>query len=50
MPSTSARSKAASAVKQGVDLDAAKGLLALIDKIDEMWKGSGGPGKTRMPR
>ena len=41
-------SKQASAVKQGVDLDAAKKLLALIDQIDEMWKGTGGPGKTRM--
>jgi hypothetical protein len=35
-------------VKQGVDLDAATNLLALIDKIDEMWKASGGPDKTRM--
>jgi nickel superoxide dismutase len=41
-------SKQASAVKQGVDLEAAKKLLALIDQIDEMWKGSGGPTKTRM--
>jgi len=31
-----------------VDLDAAKNLLALIDQIDEMWKGTGGPEKTRM--
>jgi hypothetical protein len=35
-------------VKQGVDLEAAKKLLALIDQIDEMWKASGGPAKTRM--
>jgi nickel superoxide dismutase len=41
-------SKQASAVKQGVDLEAAKKLLALIDQIDEMWKGTGGPAKTRM--
>jgi len=41
-------SKAASAVKQGVDLEAAKNLLALIDQVDEMWKGTGGPEKTRM--
>lgn len=42
--------KQASAVKQGVDLDAAQKLLDLIDKIDDMWTGSGGPDKTRMPR
>jgi len=41
-------SKQASAVKQGVDLEAAQKLLDLIDQIDEMWKGTGGPGKTRM--
>jgi nickel superoxide dismutase len=41
-------SKQASAVKQSVDLDAAQKLLDLIDQIDEMWKGTGGPGKTRM--
>jgi len=41
-------SKQASAVKQGVDLEAAKKLLALIDQIDEMWKATGGPAKTRM--
>jgi nickel superoxide dismutase len=43
-------SKAASAVKQGVDLDAATNLLALIDQIDEMWTAAGGPEKTRMAR
>ena len=41
-------SKAASAVKQSVDLDAAQKLLDLIDRIDTMWKESGGPGKTRI--
>jgi nickel superoxide dismutase len=41
-------SKAASKVKQGVDLAAAQELLGLIDKIDEMWKGSGGLEKTRL--
>ena len=43
-------SKQASAVKQGTDLDAARKLLDLIDQVDEMWQGTGGPGKTRMPR
>jgi nickel superoxide dismutase len=42
-------SKQASAVKQGVDLEAAKKLLELIDQIDAMWKGTGGPAKTRLP-
>lgn len=41
-------SKAASAVKQSVDLKAAQKLLDLIDRIDTMWRESGGPGKTRM--
>jgi nickel superoxide dismutase len=41
-------SKAASKVKQTTDLAAAEELLALIDKIDEMWKGSGGLEKTRL--
>ena len=40
--------KQASKVKQTLDLEAAKELLDYIDKIDEMWKGTGGPGKTRM--
>lgn len=40
--------KAASKVKQSLDLDAAKDLLALIDRIDEMWKGTGGLEKTRL--
>ena len=41
-------SKAASKVKQTTDLAAAEELLALIDKIDAMWKGSGGLEKTRL--
>jgi nickel superoxide dismutase len=41
-------SKQASAVKQGVDLEAARKLLSLIDEIDAMWKGTGGPAKTRL--
>lgn len=40
--------KQASKVKQGVDLDAAKELLALIDKIDEAWRGTGGAQNTRL--
>ncbi len=40
--------KAASKVKQTVDLAAADELLGLIDKIDEMWKGTGGLEKTRL--
>jgi len=40
--------KAASDVKHSVDLDDAKKLLALIDQVDDMWKGTGGPDKTRM--
>ena len=41
-------SKAASKVKQTTDIAAAKELLTLIDKIDEMWKATGGPEKTRL--
>ncbi len=41
-------SKTASAVKQGVDLEAAQKLLDLIDRIDTMWREIGGPGKTRI--
>ena len=41
-------SKQASAVKHSMDLAAAQDLLDRIDQIDEMWKGTGGPGKTRM--
>jgi len=41
-------SKAASTVKQGTDLEAAGALLAAIDRIDEMWKGTGGLATTRL--
>ncbi len=41
--------KQASIVKRTVDLDEAKKLLALIDQIDEAWKGTGGPAATRLP-
>ncbi|MDP9270155.1 MAG: superoxide dismutase, Ni [Chloroflexota bacterium] len=41
-------SKAASKVKQTTDLASAEELLGLIDKIDEMWKGTGGLEKTRL--
>ncbi len=40
--------KQASKVKHTVDPDAARQLLALIDRIDEMWKATGGPEKTRV--
>jgi nickel superoxide dismutase len=40
--------KQASKVKQSLDLDAAKELLLMIDSIDEMWKATGGPEKTRV--
>ncbi len=40
--------KAASKVKQTVDLEAAKELLGLIDQIDAAWKATGGPEKTRL--
>ena len=37
-----------STVKQGVDLQEARALLALIDRVDEAWRKTGGPEKTRM--
>ncbi len=40
--------KQAAEVKHTVNLDDAKKLLDLIDKIDSMWKATGGPEKTRM--
>jgi nickel superoxide dismutase len=40
--------KQVSKVKAGVDLEAAKQLLAMIDDIDAAWKATGGPGKTRV--
>ena len=40
--------KQASKVKHTVDAGAARELLTLIDRIDEMWKATGGPEKTRV--
>ncbi|CAN5704853.1 superoxide dismutase, Ni [soil metagenome] len=40
--------KQASQVKRTVDLDDAQKLLDLIDKIDNMWRETGGPKSTRM--
>ena len=40
--------KQASQVKHAMDLAEAKKLLDMIDKIDEMWKATGGPDKTRV--
>ena len=40
--------KQASQVKRTVDLDEAQKLLDLIDKIDQMWRETGGPKSTRM--
>jgi nickel superoxide dismutase len=42
-------SKQASQVKRTVDLAEAQKLLDLIDRIDEMWKGTNGPASTRLP-
>ena len=42
-------SKQASQVKRTVDLAEASKLLELIDRIDEMWKGTNGPAATRLP-
>src|SRR2546421_7522950 len=42
-------SKAASKVKQTTALEAAKELLGLIDKIDEMWRGPRGARKNPPP-
>jgi nickel superoxide dismutase len=41
-------SKQASQVKRTVSLEEAQKLLDLIDKIDMMWRETGGPGATRM--
>ena len=41
--------KQASLVKRTVDIEEAKKLLALIDQIDEAWKGTNGPATTRLP-
>jgi nickel superoxide dismutase len=40
--------KQASKVKQSLDLGAARELLSMIDTIDDMWKATGGPEKTRV--
>jgi nickel superoxide dismutase len=40
--------KQASQVKRTTDLEEAQKLLDLIDRIDEMWKGTNGPATTRM--
>ena len=40
--------KQASKVKQSMDAGAAKELLSMIDTVDEMWKATGGPEKTRV--
>ena len=41
--------KQASLVKRTVDLEEARKLLALIDTLDEYWKGTNGPAATRLP-
>ncbi|MEO6351156.1 MAG: superoxide dismutase, Ni [Candidatus Limnocylindrales bacterium] len=41
-------SKQASQVKRTVDIQEAQKLLDLIDKIDMMWRETGGPGTTRI--
>jgi nickel superoxide dismutase len=41
-------SKQASQVKRTVDIAEAQKLLDLIDKIDMMWRDTGGPATTRM--
>jgi nickel superoxide dismutase len=40
--------KQVSKVKASLDLEDAKKLLAFIDQVDEMWKGTGGEEKTRL--
>jgi nickel superoxide dismutase len=40
--------KQASLVKRSLDKDEAQKLLDLIDKIDMMWRETGGPSSTRM--
>jgi len=40
--------KQASLVKRSLDKDEAQKLLDLIDKIDHMWRETGGPSSTRM--
>jgi nickel superoxide dismutase len=40
--------KQASKVKQSMDAGAARELLSMIDRIDQMWVSTGGPEKTRV--
>ena len=40
--------KQASQVKRSLELNDAQNLLDLIDKIDKMWRETGGPSSTRM--
>jgi nickel superoxide dismutase len=40
--------KQASQVKRSLELDDAQKLLELIDKVDHMWRETGGPTTTRM--
>ena len=40
--------KQASQVKRSLELDDAQKLLDMIDKIDHMWRETGGPAATRM--
>ena len=40
--------KQASLVKRSLDIAEAEKLLTLIDRIDHMWRETGGPGSTRM--
>jgi nickel superoxide dismutase len=41
-------SKQASQVKRTIDIGEAQKLLDLIDRIDQMWRATGGPQTTRM--
>jgi nickel superoxide dismutase len=41
--------KQASLVKRSLDIAEAQKLLDLIDKVDHMWRETGGPAATRMP-
>ncbi|MBU6422718.1 MAG: superoxide dismutase, Ni [Chloroflexota bacterium] len=41
--------KQVSAVKASVDMAEGQKLLDMIDKVDEMWRKTGGPEKTRVP-
>ena len=40
--------KQASMVKRSLDIEEAQKLLDMIDKIDKMWRETGGPATTRM--